>query len=211
MRNEHIPVEVEVKIPVHGLADTIKRLEQCGFCLAGTCREEDVYYNSAHYDLREHDKALRIRRVTDLDTGKTRAEFNCKGPKPDQISVSRTELEMRLETPEILERILEELTFLPVPYIVRKTRFTYTRGRITAAVDQVEGLGDYLELEIIGQGEKQRPACLKEIEAVMKEMGYEQKDTIRISYLSMLQKKESSKKTGHIFENSQKEQSGEIL
>ena len=79
------------------------------------------------------------------------------------------------------------------------------------AVDQVEGLGDYLELEIIGQGEKQRPACLKEIEAAMKEMGYEQKDTIRISYLSMLQKKESSKKTGHIFENSQKEQSGEIL
>ena len=97
---------------------------------------------------------------------------------------------MHLETPEILERILEELTFLPVPCAVRKTRFTYTRGRVTAAVDRVEGLGNYLELEIIGQGEEQRPACLKEIEAVMKELGYEQKDTIRTSYLSMLQKKE---------------------
>ena len=183
-------MEVEVKIPVCSLEDTIKRLEQDGFCLAGTCREEDVYYNSAHYDLREHDKALRIRRVTDLDTGKTRAEFNCKGPKLDQVSVSRMELEMHLETPEILERILEELTFLPVPCAVRKTRFTYTRGRVTVAVDRVEGLGNYLELEIIGQGEEQRPACLKEIEAVMKELGYEQKDTIRTSYLSMLQKKE---------------------
>ena len=70
MRNEYTPVEVEVKIPVCSLEDTIKRLEQDGFCLAGTCREEDVYYNSAHYNLREHDKALRIRRVTDLDTGK---------------------------------------------------------------------------------------------------------------------------------------------
>lgn len=191
MRNEYTPVEVEVKIPVCSLEDTIKRLEQDGFCLAGTCREEDVYYNSAHYDLREHDKALRIRWVTDLDTGKTRAEFNCKGPKLDQVSVSRMELEMHLETPEILERILEELTFLPVPCAVRKTRFTYTRGgRVTVAVDRVEGLGNYLELEIIGQGEEQRPACLKEIEAVMKELGYEQKDTIRTSYLSMLQKKE---------------------
>ena len=190
MRNEYTPVEVEVKIPVCSLEDTIKRLEQDGFCLAGTCREEDVYYNSAHYDLREHDKALRIRRVTDLDTGKTRAEFNCKGPKLDQVSVSRMELEMHLETPEILERILEELTFLPVPCAVRKTRFTYTRGRVTVAVDRAEGLGNYLELEIIGQGEEQRPACLKEIEAVMKELGYEQKDTIRTSYLSMLQKKE---------------------
>lgn len=193
MRNEHTPVEVEVKIPVRSLEDTVKRLKQCGFCLAGACREEDVYYNSTYYDLREQDKALRIRRVTDLDTGKTRAEFNCKGPKLDQVSVSRTELEMCLETPEILERILEELTFLPVPCAVRKTRFTYTKGRITAAVDQVEGLGNYLELEIIGQGEGQRPACLKEIEAIMKELGYEQKDTIRNSYLSMLQKKEKSR------------------
>lgn len=151
-----------------------------------------MYYNSVHYDLRGQDKALRIRRITDLDTGKTQAEFNCKGPKLDQVSVSRTELEMRLETPEILERILEELGFLPVPCAVRKIRFTYTRGRITAAVDQVEGLGDYLELEIIGQGEDQRSACLKEIELAMKELGYEQKDTIRTSYLSMLQKKEKS-------------------
>lgn len=190
MRNEHTPVEVEIKIPVRCLEDTIKHLEQCGFCLAGVCQEEDVYYNSVHYNLREYDKALRIRRITDLNTGKTWAEFNCKGPKLDQVSVSRTELEMCLETPEILEQILEELTFLPVPCTVRKTRFTYTRGKITAAVDQVEGLGDYLELEIIGQGVEQRPASLKELEAVMKELGYEQKDTVRISYLSMLLKKE---------------------
>lgn len=189
MRNEHTPVEVEVKIPLRGLEDAINRLEQCGFCLAGTRREEDVYYNSALYDLRKHDKALRIRRVTDLDTGETRAEFNCKGPKLDPVSVSRTELEMNLETPEILERILEQITFLPVPCAVRKTRALYTRGRIAAAVDQVEGLGEYLELEMIARGEDQKPACLKEIEAVMKELGYEQKDTIRSSYLSMLQKK----------------------
>ena len=83
MKNEHTPVEVEVKIPVRDPEDVIKRLEQCGFRPAGTCREEDVYYNSAYYDLKEHDKALRIRRVTDLATGKTRAEFNCKGPKLD--------------------------------------------------------------------------------------------------------------------------------
>ena len=36
-------------------------------------------------------------------------------------------------------------------------------------LDQVEGLGDYLELEIIEQEEEQRPAYLEEIEAVMKE------------------------------------------
>ena len=128
-----------------------------------------MYYNGAHYDLKEHDKALWIRRVTELDTGKARAEFNFKGAKLDQVSATGTELEMRVETPEILERILEGLTFLPVPCAVRKTCFTYTRGRIIAAVDQVERLGDYLELEIIEQEEEQRPAYLEEIEAVMKE------------------------------------------
>lgn len=48
----------------------MKSLVQCGFCLSGTCREEDVYYNSIYYALRKHDKALRIRRITDLDTEK---------------------------------------------------------------------------------------------------------------------------------------------
>lgn len=40
MRSEHVPVEVEVKIPVRGLEDIIKCLEQCGFCPTGTWQGE---------------------------------------------------------------------------------------------------------------------------------------------------------------------------
>ena len=51
----------------------------------------------------------------------------------------------------------------------QKDVFHLYQSKIIAAVDQVEGLGDYLELEIIEQEEEQRPAYLEEIEAVMKE------------------------------------------
>lgn len=182
-------IEVEVKIPVRSWEDVIGRLEQAGFEQNGVHEETDTYYNSTWYDLREHDKALRIRRVKDLTEQRSWAELNCKGPKLDQVSVSRRETEMILEYPDRMEQILEELEFYPTKITVRKTRFCFRRGRITAFVDRVEGLGDFLELEIMENGEEKRQACLNEIEMVMQEIGYEMANTVRTSYLSLLQKK----------------------
>ena len=51
----------------------------------------------------------------------------------------------------------------------------------------MEGLGDFLELEILAQGEENREPCLKEIETVMVDLGYKREDTVRDSYLSLLQ------------------------
>lgn len=184
---ELCPIEVEVKIPVTQWEKLCRRLEECGFVSVGVRRETDIYYNSVNYDLRAHDKALRIRRITDLETGESWAEFNCKGPKLDHVSVSRKEIEIKLERPEEMEGILEELSFYPVEVSVTKTRYQYRKGRITAAADRVEGLGDFLELEILAQGEENREPCLKEIETVMVGLGYKREDTVRDSYLSLLQ------------------------
>lgn len=182
-------IEVEVKIPVRSCEDVFGRLERAGFKRTGIHEETDTYYNSAWYDLREHDKALRIRRVKDLTDRHAWAELNCKGPKLDHVSVSRRETEMILEHPDKMEQILEELGFFPTEITVKKTRFYFRRGRITASVDRVEGLGDFLELEIVENGEKKRQECLNEIEMVMQEIGYGMENTIRTSYLSLLQKK----------------------
>lgn len=182
-------IEVEVKIPIDGLEKVFRRLQDCGFSAGPVHRETDRYFNSPHYDLREADKALRIRRVTDLETGRTWAEFNCKGPKLDQISVSRKEIEIPLEYPDRMEEILEELSFCPVECSVTKIRHYFSRGRMTAAADRVEGLGDFLELEIVEQGEEKRASCLGEIEEVMTKMGYSMEESVRSSYLTMLQKR----------------------
>ena len=57
---------------------------------------------------------------------------------------------------------------------------------MTACVDQVTGLGDYLELEIIVETEEKKEAALDKVKEILQTIGYSMQDTTRTSYLSML-------------------------
>ena len=52
----------------------------------------------------------------------------------------------------------------------------------------MEGLGEYLELEILVEQEEDRQQALQQIEERLLSLGYSMQDTTRISYLSMLEK-----------------------
>ena len=62
-------------------------------------------------------------------------------------------------------------------------------GRFTACLDQVEGLGDFLELEVIAEQESERKEILSKMEDLLAILGYHMSDTVQTSYLSMLPKK----------------------
>ena len=70
---------------------------------------------------------------------------------------------------------------------MRKLRQYYHRGPLTACVDQVEGLGSFLELELLVETEEDRPEALKKIEAILHDLDCRMEDTTRYSYLYMLQ------------------------
>lgn len=72
---------------------------------------------------------------------------------------------------------------------VMKTRKYLNRGRFTACLDQVEGLGAFLELEVIAEQESERKKILSKMEDLLAILGYHMSDTVQTSYLSMLQKK----------------------
>lgn len=73
--------------------------------------------------------------------------------------------------------------------VVEKLRQYYHRDNITACVDAVTNLGDYLELEIIVDEETKREAALDQLEQTLHTLGYSMQDTTRTSYLSMFLKK----------------------
>lgn len=185
---DNSPIEIEVKLPVKDFDVLYQRLLQIGFSFLKKYEQTDSYFNSKDYDLKRKDKALRIRRIVDPETGEMWAQLNCKGPKLDHISMSRKELELPIENPDVMEEVLAEIGFLPVSCRVKKTRYDFSRGRITASLDRVEDLGDFLELEIMESGEEKREDGLKEIANVLADIGYRIEDTVRTSYLSMLQK-----------------------
>ena len=92
-----------------------------------------------------------------------------------------------------MREILIFLGYRPVQSVV-KTRQYYSHKDMTACVDQVEELGDYLELEVLVHEEEKRPEALERIEEQLKKLGYSMEETTRISYLSMLEENAKMKR-----------------
>ena len=180
--------EIEIKIPIEDPERIMKSLMIRGFQKYQKVIEEDMYYNSEYHDVRKYDEALRIRKTRDLLTGKTRAQINFKGKKIDQISMSRREYETGIEDPDCMEKILGAIGFTRVAG-VKKTRNYLRREEMTACLDQVENLGDFLELEVIVRKENLREKCLVQMREILQELGLSMDNTVRTSYLSMLMDK----------------------
>ncbi|MGN0392328.1 MAG: class IV adenylate cyclase [Bariatricus sp.] len=177
--------EIEIKMPVEDLNGLKRRLLRKGFQEEVTIRENDMYYNSEYHDVKKLGEALRIRKSTDVATGQTKAQINFKGEKIDQVSMSRLEYETGVDNPEYMDKILRALGFFQVAGVT-KTRCYMKRDEMTACLDQVEGLGDFLELEVIVADESLREGYLQMMEGLLAELGLSMRDTVRTSYLSML-------------------------
>lgn len=182
-------IEVEIKLKIHDRDKLIEDLRDAGFKQGDLVSESDIYYTSRYHDFEKLDEALRIRSIQNLSTGEKSSVITFKGAKTDSRSMTRKELETEVGDPQIAREILESIGFIPVPE-VEKERQHFHKYRITACVDRVKNLGDYLELEKIVDMEEERAEALQELEAVLRRLGYSMEDTTRTSYLGMLMKKD---------------------
>lgn len=183
-------IEAEVKLPVRDLEEVKKQLIQKGFVPLSHIQEKDVYFDDAQGQIRANGQALRIRKTMDMKTGSTAGQINFKGKKIDTLTMTRQELESIVDKADICIQILEAVGFHKVFPKVIKDRTMLQYGEMTACLDQVEGLGDFLELEILVDREEQKDAAQERIASVLETLGYSMADTVRRSYLSMLQEKQ---------------------
>ena len=180
--------EIEIKLPVKNSQEVLDILKDIGFAVKKEIREEDIYFNSDYHNIKELDEALRIRKSRDCDTGDQKVQINFKGPKIDAVSMSRMELETEVQDGKIMENILVQMGFLPVASVC-KVRKYLTHREMTACVDRVEGLGEFLELEVVAETEEKREIYLEQMKEILNALGYSMEDTVRTSYLGLLMKK----------------------
>lgn len=183
-------IEVEIKLPVEHTEEIIEKLAAVGFVRAGFVCEEDCYFDNGCRQIRNNGEALRIRKITDLLTDRSESVVTFKGKKMDRVSMSRKELETEVDDAETCMQILESLGFKKIPPEVVKYRQEFKCSQVTACVDRVQDLGDFLELEMVIPETGSKDSALQQIEKILKELGYSIKDTTRNSYLSMLQQVE---------------------
>ncbi len=156
--------EVEQKFRSQGHSAVASRLMELGANSGARLDQEDTYLAHPARDFAVTNEALRIRRVGD------RNAVTYKGPKRAGITKTREEVEIDFaDGPEPradLTRMFEALGFRPV-FVVRKTRTPYglerEGRRIEVVLDEVEGLGTFVEVETIAEGDADLPAAQKAV------------------------------------------------
>lgn len=170
---------IEVEIKARCSPEIEKKITALGGRMQGVENHLDLYFNSPLRDFARTDEALRIR------TKEEGVRLTYKGPKLDEDTKSRQEVTVRVDDPEALEEILESLGFVRSG-TVKKRRIKYALGAAVLCLDEVEGLGTFLEIEL--SGDEDWSAQKKEALRLMAELGLT--ESIRRSYLEMLAEKD---------------------
>ncbi|MEO2117428.1 MAG: class IV adenylate cyclase [Methanocaldococcus sp.] len=171
-------IEVEIKVKIDDKDKVVEQLKKLGFKFIKKKFQEDIYFNGIDRDFRETDEALRIR---DED-GTFFVTY--KGKKIDKISKTREEIEVKIEDKEKMRQIFKKLGFKEVPPI-RKIREIYKKGDIEASIDDVEGLGLFLELEKSVIDINEKDSALEELIEILKALNISKDNIIRKSYLEL--------------------------
>ena len=177
-------IEVEQKFAVDDLAGVEQRLRKLGGKDTGTVEQVDEYFNHPSRDFAQTDEALRVRRIGEANF------VTYKGPKLDEATKTRRELELPLSPGSVAAadfgQLLVALGFRPVSEVhkKRRTQAVVWEGQdVEVALDEVAGLGTFIELEVSAE-EEQVEAAKSSIVSLAAELGLNRNE--RRSYLELL-------------------------
>jgi adenylate cyclase class 2 len=178
-----VMLEIEMKFPITDLVRLQAQLEAMKAHLDQVQHEEDHYFNAPDRDFARTDEALRLRRVGDSHV------LTYKGPKQDAQAKIRTEIEVPLASePEAAQRLTELLKHLGYRSValLRKERTVYRLEYggfpVQICLDQVEGVGPYVEVEIVAP-ESERDYASQTIQELARRLGLSGSE--RRSYLEL--------------------------
>lgn len=182
MAMEDFEVELKFAVPSEGMLR--ERIAKLGAVPRGGKEQQDVYFNHPQRDFRETDEALRVRQDGEKNV------VTYKGPKIDPLSKTRKEIEIPIGAGmgvrDGMANILRELGFREGGRVVkRREEYEYEREGVPIhiAVDAVEGLGTFLELE--GNAPLDRVEGVRDLLlSIAHELGLEHGE--RRSYLELL-------------------------
>src|SRR5690242_3845002 len=142
--------EVEQKFALDNPAAVEAKLVVLGAIELDTVEQVDRYFNHPARDFAQTDEALRLRRVGESNF------VTYKGPKLDATTKTRRELELPLHSGEQaaseFAELLLALSFRSVADVRKQRRqlkLAWQQREIEIALDAVDGVGNFIELELV--------------------------------------------------------------
>lgn len=147
-----LEVEQKFSIDTERESSLVRQLASLGADEQPSIRQSDTYYNHPSRDFAQTDEALRVRTVGE------QSFVTYKGAKQGTLAKTRYELELPLadQTAEGWHTILIKLGFVEVASVHKKRtphRLNYEGRMFEIVLDEVEGLGHYVEVETVVEGE----------------------------------------------------------
>lgn len=168
-----MPSNIEIKARIRDLDEIRLRAEQLSDSPVEVIPQEDIFFNTSQGRLKL--------RVLSEDNGQL-----IYYTRPDQEGPKRSDYQISLTSdPENLKRVLE-LAY-GIRGIVRKTRYLYLVGQTRVHLDDVQGLGQFMELEVVmreGQSDLEGQLIA---EGLMAALGVERSDLIEGAYMDLLE------------------------
>ena len=169
-----MPANIEIKARVRDFADIKSRAEKLSDTSVEVILQEDTFFNVPQGRLK-----LRI-----LAPDRSQLIFYTR---PDQEGPKRSDYHISYSSdPENLKHVLE-LAY-GIRGVVKKTRYLYLVGQTRVHLDDVKGLGQFMELEVVmreGQGDAEGQAIAEDL---MTSLGVERSDLIDGAYMDLLEK-----------------------
>jgi predicted adenylyl cyclase CyaB len=100
------------------------------------------------------------------------------GPKESRYSISRT------REPDSLKAVLQ--VSLGVRGVVRKTRTLYLVGQTRIHLDEVEGLGSFVELEVVMQPSQSHADGVQIARELMGKLNIQESELVEQAYIDLL-------------------------
>jgi adenylate cyclase class 2 len=176
--------EVEQKFALADQEKLIQELSSLGAVFGSADEQIDRYFAHPSRDFARTDEALRIRQTPEGNF------ITYKGPKLDQETKTRRELELPLpagrEGAEAFAALLKALGFRPVAEVRKRRRraeLTWQGFPVEISLDEVEGVGRFVELEVAA-GRETLDSARSAVAALAQHLGLVHGE--RRSYLELL-------------------------
>lgn len=171
-------IEVEVKVRAQH-ADVKKRLDELDAEHVVDKTQVDTYFSAPHRDFARTDEALRVRK----ENGEAYVTY--KGPKMDDKMKTREEHETTVGSAEEARAVFESLGFEEFG-TVEKERKVYELDGAKVTLDDVNGLGEFVEIELEADGDAEIDGSRAAILDTLERLGLDSNDSVRDSYLELL-------------------------
>ncbi|MGE5375710.1 MAG: class IV adenylate cyclase [Bacteroidota bacterium] len=169
-----MPSNIEIKARARDFEGIRSRAEKLSDGPVQVIPQEDTFFNVERGRLK-----LRI-----LSADQSQLIYYTR---PDQEGPKRSDYHItRSSDPQNLKRVLE-LAY-GIRGIVRKTRYLYMVGQTRIHVDDVEGLGQFMELEVVLEEGQSDADGQRIAEDLMSALGVEKNELIDGAYMDLLER-----------------------